>query len=256
MALVPVAVSASASALALAEPVPYVLDDGTGGFNIGPSQFDAVMTWGNAFVAVPGGEVINAVSISFGDIDDNMGRVGSDVVTIAILDDPDEDAVGRLDPANAVLRSVMTVTWQDTGFSEFARYDIEPTLVSGSFFIAVQMEVVQRSNPAAMDPTTLGVGSWLFFSPESVLDDLGQAPFAQRGSESAFQGTWMVRAEGVAETGCAADFDGDDAATVFDILAYLDAWTMNDPRAEFTGDETLNVFDILAYLEEWDAGCP
>jgi hypothetical protein len=63
-----------------------------------------------------------------------------------------------------------------------------------------------------------------------------------------------VREELVGE-GCPADFDGDGALTIFDFLAFQNAFDAGDPAADFDGDGALTIFDFLAFQNRFDAGC-
>lgn len=236
----------------------YRLDDGAGNFTIGPSQFDANMTWLNTFQAEPGFERITRVSVSFGDIFDNDSLPGSDIVTVAVLEDPTDDA----DPSDAVLLATGTGVWTDQASNVFLNFDLdEAVAVEGTFFVAVMMDVIQRANPARMDPQGQGAGamSWLFYNPEPNLGDLGSSPFILRMADSPFIGAWMIRAEGEAPAGpCAADLaEPFGVLNFFDALAYIQAFNAGDPSADLT-DPTgvINFFDVLAYLDAYNAGCP
>ena len=55
---------------------------------------------------------------------------------------------------------------------------------------------------------------------------------------------------------CTADFNTDSLVNIFDILAFLDAWTDADPRTDLNGDSSTNIFDILVFLQIWNTGCP
>ncbi|MEQ9095041.1 MAG: immunoglobulin domain-containing protein [Phycisphaerales bacterium] len=55
---------------------------------------------------------------------------------------------------------------------------------------------------------------------------------------------------------CRADFDGDGELTLFDFLAFSNAFDAGDPRADFDGDGSLTLFDFLTFSNEFDAGCP
>jgi hypothetical protein len=55
--------------------------------------------------------------------------------------------------------------------------------------------------------------------------------------------------------GCRADFDGDGELTLFDFLAFQNAFDAGDPIADFDGDGELTIFDFLAFQNEFDAGC-
>lgn len=59
--------------------------------------------------------------------------------------------------------------------------------------------------------------------------------------------------------GCPCEFDGNSNVDVFDLLAYLDLWFVNDGQAELDGTGGIDVFDLLAYLDCWfpaSAGSP
>ena len=223
----------------------YRLDDGSGGFTIGPSEFDAVVTWGNAFDTKPGCGWLTEVGVSF---PGNL-PVGTPI-TVLVYADPDGDG----DPTNATLLSAASHTSVATSTTTFATYPIRPTAVDlAGFFVAIAAFVPQRQAVARMDQDTLGTQSWLFYDGD-LLVDLGAAPFILRMADSPFNGTWMVRA--VAEpAGCTADLDGDGSATVFDFLAFQNAFSAGDLLADFDADLTLTVFDFLAFQNEFDAGC-
>jgi hypothetical protein len=54
---------------------------------------------------------------------------------------------------------------------------------------------------------------------------------------------------------CRADLDGDGQLTLFDFLAFQNAFDAGDPIADFDGDGDLTLFDFLAFQNEFDAGC-
>ncbi|UYV13148.1 MAG: integrin alpha [Phycisphaera sp.] len=64
---------------------------------------------------------------------------------------------------------------------------------------------------------------------------------------------YIVYGRGVA---CAADLDGDGLLTIFDFLAFQNAFDAGDPIADFDGDGELTIFDFLAFQNAFDAGCP
>ncbi|MEQ8844816.1 MAG: GC-type dockerin domain-anchored protein [Phycisphaerales bacterium] len=55
---------------------------------------------------------------------------------------------------------------------------------------------------------------------------------------------------------CAADFDGDGELTLFDFLAFQNAFDMGDLAADFDGDGSLTLFDFLAFQNAFGMGCP
>ncbi|MEQ9094814.1 MAG: GC-type dockerin domain-anchored protein [Phycisphaerales bacterium] len=54
---------------------------------------------------------------------------------------------------------------------------------------------------------------------------------------------------------CRADFDGDGELTIFDFLAFQNAFDAGDLAADFDEDGSLTIFDFLAFQNEFDAGC-
>ena len=56
-------------------------------------------------------------------------------------------------------------------------------------------------------------------------------------------------------TACRADIDGDGSLTIFDFLAFQNAFDAGDLLADFDGDGVLTIFDFLAFQNEFDAGC-
>ena len=54
---------------------------------------------------------------------------------------------------------------------------------------------------------------------------------------------------------CRVDFDGDGELTIFDFLAFQNAFDAGDLSADFDGDGELTIFDFLAFQNEFDAGC-
>ncbi|UYV11584.1 MAG: FG-GAP repeat protein [Phycisphaera sp.] len=54
---------------------------------------------------------------------------------------------------------------------------------------------------------------------------------------------------------CKADFDGDGELTIFDFLAFQNAFDVGDLAADFDEDGSLTIFDFLAFQNEFDAGC-
>ncbi|MEO1008671.1 MAG: GC-type dockerin domain-anchored protein [Planctomycetota bacterium] len=54
---------------------------------------------------------------------------------------------------------------------------------------------------------------------------------------------------------CAADMDGDGVLTLFDFLAFQNAFDAGDPIADFDGDGSLTLFDFLAFQNAFGAGC-
>ncbi len=168
----------------------YALDDGAGNWNIGPSAWPADMLWGNYFVAEPGFETIDSISVSFGS-EVQTGRQ----VELVLFEDPTDDH----DPADAIpLTSLITQATATPQMNEFVTFDIEDNTVSGGFFVAVVMDAAQGENVARMDPDTLGTDSWIIFAPDVNNNDLG-SHWRMKMENHTFDGTWMIRANGIPE---------------------------------------------------------
>ncbi|MDQ7014277.1 MAG: GC-type dockerin domain-anchored protein [Planctomycetota bacterium] len=54
---------------------------------------------------------------------------------------------------------------------------------------------------------------------------------------------------------CVADFNGDGTVNTQDVLAFLNAWTSDDPSADINGDGSVNTQDVIMFLNLWNAGC-
>jgi|GEM_PF-4988185 len=54
---------------------------------------------------------------------------------------------------------------------------------------------------------------------------------------------------------CRADVDRDGDLTLFDFLAFQNAFDAGDLLADFDGDGVLTLFDFLVFRNEFDAGC-
>ena len=54
---------------------------------------------------------------------------------------------------------------------------------------------------------------------------------------------------------CYADFDGDGSLTIFDFLAFQNAFDSGDLIADCDEDGQLTLFDFLCFQNEFDAGC-
>ncbi len=168
----------------------YILDDGSGAFNIGPSQFDAQLLWGNYFDAAPGAETITEISVSL-----SQSVPLGEPISLLLFEDPTDD----LDPSDAELLARTDSITVASGFNEFQTFDITDTTISGGFFVGVMMDLDQGEIAAHMDDSTNSGRSWLFFDGAINLDDLGSSPLFHNMASTPFSGTWMIRATGVPE---------------------------------------------------------
>ena len=55
---------------------------------------------------------------------------------------------------------------------------------------------------------------------------------------------------------CVPDFTGDGTLDFFDVQAFLNAFTAQDPAADINGDTLFDFFDVQLYLSLFSAGCP
>jgi hypothetical protein len=61
--------------------------------------------------------------------------------------------------------------------------------------------------------------------------------------------------DNVRMTTCRVDLDGDGNLTIFDFLAFQNAFDGGSMVADFDGDGQLTIFDFLAFQNAFDAGC-
>lgn len=55
---------------------------------------------------------------------------------------------------------------------------------------------------------------------------------------------------------CPADMNPECVLNIFDVFAFLNAFTSADPAADFTGNGTFDIVDVFAFLNAYNAGCP
>ncbi|MEQ8843726.1 MAG: GC-type dockerin domain-anchored protein [Phycisphaerales bacterium] len=117
--------------------------------------------------------------------------------------------------------------------------------------------------------TDQGVADLLDFVPQGSFDDsflgftsdtpitevriVASPSYTGTAVGEIFDADDMVFAGGAAP--CRADFDGDGELTLFDFLAFQNAFDAGDLAADFDGDGQLTLFDFLAFQNEFDAGC-
>ena len=86
-----------------------------------------------------------------------------------------------------------------------------------------------------------------------------------RSNHIQFEGRWQVDPlTGIGDvsgtvtfldTSCYADMDGDGALTVFDFLAFQNAFASGDATADCDGDGALTIFDFLCFQNAFVSGC-
>ena len=74
------------------------------------------------------------------------------------------------------------------------------------------------------------------------------------GVEVTIDGSATIVATGVAPD-CPGDFNGDGSVNTQDVLAFLNAWTSDNPTSDCTGDGSINTQDVLCFLNAWTTGC-
>ena len=65
----------------------------------------------------------------------------------------------------------------------------------------------------------------------------------------------IVRRTGCATPDCYADFDDDGRLSLFDFLAFQNAFDAGDTAADCDDDGRLSLFDFLCFQNAFDAGC-
>jgi hypothetical protein len=241
--------------------VEYAYDNGTMNVAVGPpSSFpsDPEMLWGNYFFVEEGGEVITRISFALG----SSFPEGREV-HVALFDDPDDD----LDPRNAVFLTVATTIPKYIGGSQFNHVDIEPTQVSGGFFVAAfAWAEAGIDRPAAQDTAGPSGFSWLLYNPVEKgvnLENLDDNAFFENMTNipGTFPGVWMIRATGkpIDETPCPGDLDESGTVDGSDLLMMLAAWgECDDPQdcsADLDGNGVVDGSDLLMLLANWGT-CP
>ncbi|MGD1917054.1 MAG: S8 family serine peptidase [Phycisphaerales bacterium] len=127
-------------------------------------------------------------------------------------------------------------------------------------------------------------GSKLYLGDDEIVDNDGLHGMVEIGTEVALQaGTHALRVEFFERGGgaglimsirgtdgvkrvvsagdlsrpidCPADLDGDGQLTLFDFLAFQNAFDAGDPAADFDGNGVLNIFDFLEFQNQFATGC-
>ena len=91
----------------------------------------------------------------------------------------------------------------------------------------------------------------------AAIDAVAAVPGGSLFVAGEFSHAGGVVSSGIAEwrTPCRADIDGDGELTIFDFLAFQNAFDAGDPLADFDGDGELTIFDFLAFQNAFDVGC-
>jgi hypothetical protein len=58
------------------------------------------------------------------------------------------------------------------------------------------------------------------------------------------------------EAGCPVDYNNDGTLDFFDVSAFINAYSAQDPIADLNQDRVFDFFDVSAFLNAYNAGCP
>ncbi|MFI4915737.1 MAG: GC-type dockerin domain-anchored protein [Phycisphaerales bacterium JB060] len=140
------------------------------------------------------------------------------------------------------------------GSSDFLMGEVDnpdgthPFQVLGQMFEGEQELVGITVRFSATFDAGIGADDVAFFN----ITDVVLSPSFLVGSLEFTEGAAVI---GRIESVCRADIDGDGSLTLFDFLAFQNAFDMGDPIADFDGDGELTLFDFLAFQNAFDMGC-
>ena len=245
---------------------------------------DAYFNYGGALYARFGAEVTLTNAVFEGnevrmdnacDYNDWVARGGAIAVDRAsltlnhctIVDNPSACpgmiyASGSIDPAvitvrNSILRGGDTVFDFVSGVEATVSY----SNIEGGFPGEGNIDADPLLTPDFMlgeGSPSIDTGS-IFLVPMDTLDLDGDGDAGEQLPYDLAGGLRVIGAEpdmGAFEVqGCRADIDGDGELTIFDFLAFQNAFDALDPIADFDGDGELTIFDFLAFQNAFDAGC-
>jgi FG-GAP repeat protein len=132
------------------------------------------------------------------------------------------------------------------------------------------LDQTNDQNTVAVDINYLYRGAGWQASPGQMLighNDWANLQFNFRDSRSFVSGVHIVpddelsleiedALEELFPPECSADLNGDGVLDLFDVSAFLSAFSAQDPIADFTGDGLFDFFDVQAFLNAYAAGCP
>ncbi len=169
----------------------YRLDDGSSDNNIGAgNNIDLLIL--NSFQTVSGAQVISSIAAAASD--GPPGLTGRFI----LFEDPTDDG----DPSDAVLLTEATGVFDSPGTDNFVSVNIEPTSVSGVFFVGLLISVPEGPDlfPLALDGTASQQSSWVVGNEPAGnfnFDDLTANSLALGLIDGFnFPGNWLLRANG------------------------------------------------------------
>jgi len=134
-----------------------------------------------------------------------------------------------------------------TGTGSYEGYGpiIGSLLGSGTFNLADFGEV-----DAAMAGNVAVSGDQVVLSGAQTFYNEGEF----EGVQATIDGTATLVAVGDVPE-CAADFNGDGVVDTRDVLAFLNAWTAQEPSSDCDTNGAIDTRDVLCFLNAWTAGC-
>jgi len=166
----------------------YRIDDGTPGSSLSYAYPEDLCWLNRLNVTTP--TEIRSVELMFGDV------APGTAVTVCVW----RDLSGVGDPNAALLVSSVVSTVKNAAQQTFARYDVPPTTVNGSFFVGAVVTVDGFDAPATMDPHTPTQGrAWVAFGyGPGTLDPTFLGVYSVYSvSTIGVPGVFMARANGV-----------------------------------------------------------
>ncbi|MEQ8317769.1 MAG: DUF1028 domain-containing protein [Phycisphaerales bacterium] len=105
-------------------------------------------------------------------------------------------------------------------------------------------------------PVSLGGGVWEVDLTASSSGAAGMAELSITIADAGTRPVTLMPLPTLEVTGgCYADFDGDGVLTIFDFLAFQNAFQDADPIADCDGSGSLDIFDFLCFQNSFDSGC-
>ncbi len=142
------------------------------------------------------------------------------------------------------------------------QFGVAVSISGDTVIVGANRDDVIGSNTGSAYMYQFNDGQWalssqLFGSQVLEEDEFGEK-VALWGSVAAITSGDEVGRVYLYELGCScpADFTGDGVLNFFDVSAFLQAFTTQDPAADFTGDGNFDFFDIGQFIGLFGAGCP
>mgnify|MGYP001140468392 CR=1 FL=1 len=120
-----------------------------------------------------------------------------------------------------------------------------------------QITITGSPNIDVGTPVSLGGGVWEIDLTASTASEAGLAEITITVDDDGARPVTLMPPPVLEVTGgCYADLDGDGQLTIFDFLAFQNAFQDADPIADCDGSGALDIFDFLCFQNAFGAGCP